>query len=456
MKITFIADTHYYSKSLGVSGRAYELRSGSDQKCLAETQEIIDSAFEKIAQSDADAVVILGDLSNDGERVSHEEFRQKLYALQESKDVYIITATHDWCCDENPRRFVGDEVFGDVEVMKSDELYDFYKDFGPNRAINSFVTKIGTLCYTAELCKGVRLLLLNDDKNENDHAGYTEDCWQWIEKQIENAKSDNCLLIGAQHHLLFPHFSALIESGSTCVENREYVASRFADAGLKYMFVGHSHIQSTTKFTSLNGNEITQVNVASLVGYPAPIVNIEVNSDNTLTYNVEHLEQFSLGSKRIDAQRYLAKHASDIIFRILECKSKKDFEQRLTALGLDGKRLSHTWFLAGHILKKLNTCFVWDVYKMLKRLGLAKNISKSDALEYRYKPLKELIGEIWLSVLDGALVPHERESSYYRVVYGALSVLPTVFKNNDDMKELLNAVDIILTGGEINNQHATI
>lgn len=456
MKITFIADTHYYSKSLGVSGRAYELRSGSDQKCLGETEEIIDSAFEKIAQSDTDAVVILGDLSNDGEKVSHEEFRQKLYTLQESKNVYIITATHDWCCDENPRRFVGDEVFGDVEVMKSDELYDFYKDFGPRRAIDSFVTKIGTLCYTVELCKGVRLLLLNDDKNENDHAGYTEDCWQWIEKQIENAKKDNCLLIGAQHHLLFPHFSPLIEGGSTCVENREYVASRFADAGLKYMFVGHSHIQSTTKFTSDSCNEITQVNVASLVGYPAPIVNVEVNSDNTLTYNVEHLEHFYIGSRKIDAQRYLAKHSCDIIFRILEYKSKDDFEQRLSALGLDGKRLSHIWFLAGHILKKLNTCFVWDVYKVLKALGLAKSISKSDALEYRYKPLKELIGEIWLSVLDGACEVHGRDSSYYRVVHGALSVLPTVFKNNDDIKELPNAVDVILTGGEINNQHATI
>ena len=49
MKITFIADTHYYSKTLGTSGKAYELRSGSDQKCLAETAEIIDAAFEKIA-----------------------------------------------------------------------------------------------------------------------------------------------------------------------------------------------------------------------------------------------------------------------------------------------------------------------------------------------------------------------------------------------------------------------
>ena len=49
MKITFIADTHYYSKTLGISGKAYELRSGSDQKWLAETEQIIDSAFEKIA-----------------------------------------------------------------------------------------------------------------------------------------------------------------------------------------------------------------------------------------------------------------------------------------------------------------------------------------------------------------------------------------------------------------------
>ena len=36
--------------------QAYELRSGSDQKCLAETAEIIDAAFEKIAASDTDAV----------------------------------------------------------------------------------------------------------------------------------------------------------------------------------------------------------------------------------------------------------------------------------------------------------------------------------------------------------------------------------------------------------------
>ncbi len=89
MKITFIADTHHYSKTLGISGKAYELRSGSDQKCLAETGDIIDSAFNQLAESDTDAVFILGDVTNDGEMVSHLEFREKLYNLKQRKPVYI-------------------------------------------------------------------------------------------------------------------------------------------------------------------------------------------------------------------------------------------------------------------------------------------------------------------------------------------------------------------------------
>lgn len=456
MKITFIADTHHYSKTLGASGKAYELRSGSDQKCLAETGEIIDAAFEKIAQSSTDAVVILGDLSNDGEMISHIEFREKLYRLQKSKPVYVITATHDWCCDGNPRRFCGDKTYHDVEVMKSSDLPGFYYDFGPKQAIDSFITKIGTVCYTAEVSEGVRLLCLNDDKNDNDHAGFTEDCWQWIERQIENAKRDNCVLIGAEHHLLIAHISPLITSGSTCIENREYAASRFADAGLKYMFVGHSHIQATDRFTSEKGSTLTEVNVGSLCGYPAPIVNVEVNEDKTLAYDVEHLEAFYLDGRRTDAQEYLAKHAKNLIFRILECRTKAEFTERLTALGIDGGRLAPLWPLAKPVLHKLDTALVWDVYKLLRRAGLAKGISKQDALQYRYKPLKEVIGEFWLSALDGALKPHERGSAYYNLVVGALSASSKILKNNRNMKELVSAADNILTGGEINNQHAVI
>lgn len=456
MKITFIADTHHYSKTLGTSGKAYELRSGSDQKCLAETGDIIDAAFKQIAESDTEAVFILGDVTNDGEMVSHIEFREKLYELKKSKPVYLITATHDWCCDENPRRFEGDKTYHDVEVMKSADLPEFYQDFGPNDAIDKFITKIGTICYTVQLNDKVRVLCLNDDKNENDHAGYTPDCWQWIEKQIKKAKEDSCVLIGMQHHLLMPHVSPLISGGSVCVEHRKTVSARFANLGLKYMFVGHSHIQATDKFTSQRGNTITEVNVGSLCGYPAPIVNVDINENGTLNYYVDHLKTFNYNGKEIDALPYLADHASALINRIFECRTKEDFEERLSALNINGKKFGKYWGIVKPILSKLDTMKTYDAYKLLKMLGFAKGVEKEDAKEFKDKPLKEFVDEVWLSALDGAMNPKSRNSTYYRLVLSVASVPSKIKKDSENAKKLIAAADYVLTGGDINNQSATI
>ena len=68
-------------------------------------------------------------MSNDGELVSHIEFKKKLDRLAKKKKIYLITATHDWCCDENPRKFDGDTVSNDVETMPSFKLYPFYEEY---------------------------------------------------------------------------------------------------------------------------------------------------------------------------------------------------------------------------------------------------------------------------------------------------------------------------------------
>lgn len=456
MKLTFIADTHYYSKTLGTTGEAYELRSGSDQKCLAETEEIVDSAFDVIAKSDTDAVFILGDLSNDGEKVSHIEFRKKLYGLKEHKPVYVITATHDWCNDANPRRYEGKNVYHDVEVMQSNELPEFYSAFGPDSAIDSFITHIGTVCYTVQIGDKVRVLCLNDDKNEEMHAGFTQECWEWIEKQIEQAKKDNMLMIGIMHHLLMPHASRLIAVGSVCVADREKVASRFADCGLKYMLTGHSHMQGTDSFTSEKGNTITEINVASLCGYPAPMVNVTVNDDNTLHYEVDRLQSFILNKTEVDAQKFLAEKACALINRILECRDAETFSKRISALNIKAKNPKLLFTAVRPILKWLDTALVWDAYKLLKRLGFAKNISKEEAEKYHYKPLKEVINEVFLSVFDGQLNTHSEDDVYYKLVIAVFSIPSKLFKNNSDLIELVNLGKRLLTGGDINNQAADI
>lgn len=455
-KLTFIADTHYYSKSLGRSGRAYQLRSGSDQKCLAETGDIIDAAFEKIASSDTDAVMIAGDVTNDGEMVSHIELREKLYKLKESKKVYLITATHDWCCDENPRRFKDNEVSNDVEVMPSDKLPEFYRDFGVSDALSVYTTHIGTCSYVVQLADNVRLLALNDDKNANNHAGFTEDHFKWIEEQIKKAYEDNCIIIGMEHHLLTPHISPLLTGGGTCVADREYVASRLADAGLKYMFVGHSHIQNTTDFKSRNGNVIKEVNVGSLVGYPAPIVNVTVNDDMTLSYEVEYLDTFLLNGRTVDAQDFLRIHAVSIIHRVLDAPNKQEFADRLTALQLNGEKISVIFPFVKKIMKNIKTDTVADVYCRLKHLGVAKYVDKNAVDACRNIRLISIIDEIWLSALDGSRIKYEKDSDYYRLVMSVISIPCKIFKKNNDFKKLIFAVDNILTGGKYNNQTDTI
>lgn len=456
MKLTFIADTHHYSTTLGTTGYQFELRSGSDQKCLAETGAIIDSAFEKIANSDTDCVLIAGDITNDGERVSHIEFKQKLDRLARSKRVYLITATHDWCCDQNPRRFVDDFVYHDVDTVPPEELYDLYEEYTTRDAISVFTTHLGTKSYVVQLGDNVRLLALNDDQNGNGRAGFTPEHFDWIDEQIRKANDDGCLMIGMEHHLLIPHLNPLITGGGTCVGDREYVASRLADAGLKYMFVGHSHIQRTDHFVSPNGNRITEVNIGSLVGYPAPIVNVTVNDDMTLTYKVEHLEEFTLNGERIDAQAYLARHFTDMIANVLKCENKVQFNDRITALQGNGDAVEKYFVLLKPFLHFVRDNTVSSLYKRLRMLGMGRLIDKEAIAEYGSYKITDFIYQIMKSAMDGSIKTFDRESNYYKLVMAIVSLPSRFMKDNINMKRLIMTVDTILTGGPHNNQNETI
>ncbi len=48
-RFVFIADTHHFSRTLSDGGKGIYLPQRIDQKCLEETGEIIDAAFEKIS-----------------------------------------------------------------------------------------------------------------------------------------------------------------------------------------------------------------------------------------------------------------------------------------------------------------------------------------------------------------------------------------------------------------------
>ena len=78
-----VTDTHFFDPSFKHSGAAYEKRSISDQKCVAETPAIIDAGFKQIADDkETNIILIPGDLVYRGEYQSHVGLRNRLYKLK--------------------------------------------------------------------------------------------------------------------------------------------------------------------------------------------------------------------------------------------------------------------------------------------------------------------------------------------------------------------------------------
>ena len=52
----------------------------------------------------------------------------------------------------------------------------------------------------------------------------------------------------------------------------------------------------------------------------------------------------------------------------------------------------------------------YEAYKLLETAWLSKGVEKEDAKDFKDKPLKEFVNEVWLSVLDGAMNPKDKKT----------------------------------------------
>lgn len=458
--LTFIADTHHYSKTLGVSGKAFVFRSDSDQKCLKETGAIIDSAFDYLSKSDCDAVCIAGDLTNDGEKVCHEEFREKLYNLKKSKKVYTVTATHDWCCDKNPRRFSGENVYTDVPTLHHNDIYEFYKDFGVNDAFAEYKTTLGPASYAVNVGEHITLLGLIDDKNGRDSAGYKQAHLDWICEQIRLAIKNGSVPVAMEHHLLIPHITPLFTKGC-CSPDREKIINAFADAGLKIIIVGHSHLQRIDRHVSPNGNEIYEINVGSLVGYPAPMVTVTAD-ENKISVKTDYLQKFTLDGEELDAQKYLANHSAKVISVLFSAAAQNDrelFRQRLEALGINTEKLGKAFTPLFLVFKKLSKMTVAQAGAYINKIPFAKKIPQKSIEAYSSYTVQQITETVFLNILDGAREKYPSDTHFYKVVAGVFSVPVSICKRMkitgkplELFTELYRAIDEILTGGSPSNE----
>ena len=295
-----VTDTHFFGPSFKRSGAAYEKRSISDQKCVAETPAIIDAGFKQIADDkETNIILIPGDLVYRGEYQSHVGLRNRLYKLKEQgKKIYLITARHDYD-DNDSFEFDGDKMLP-VKAMPRDELRDFYKDFGFDGAISEHKE---SMSYVAQLADGIRLLALNCDGDCKDFKGLWDNQMKWALEQIEDAHRTGNYIFAMTHYPLLPFSPIMNLISDSHLTDWEKRANQFADAGLDLIFTGHMHAQAVTEYVTENGNKITDVQTGCFVGCPCAYRKVTIK-DSTADIKSYTINDFDYNKQGKSASEY--------------------------------------------------------------------------------------------------------------------------------------------------------
>lgn len=222
---------------------------------LFESEAIIRSFLEKAAASDAECILVPGDLVNGGIKSCHLELAAlfKSFEHQTGKQIYVSVGNHD--CSSN---------------TTMQEFESIYNEFGFSQALSRDEI---TLSYTADLGGGYRLLSVSSATYEEKASVIEPSTLQWIKEQCEAAKADGKKIVAITHYGLLQHagfpVGDLIDIAADArIDNADEYSGLFADWGIKYIFTGHIHVNDISKAVSANKNEIYDIVTSALVGFP--------------------------------------------------------------------------------------------------------------------------------------------------------------------------------------------
>ena len=266
--ILVVTDIHYISSSVHHFCDAFlSQMAKEDGKMTILSNEIMDSLVHYVIDRKPDAFVVTGDLSWNGDIVSHDEIRNYLLLIQNAGiPVYVIPGNHD--IGKERKKYYA--PFCSVLPECADKN-DFERIYAP------FLIQDDTasISYVKEF-DDLRLLLL--DVNGTDHPGIVdENTLLWLDKRLSQSNTP-CIAFSHQNFLvLHPMFvRRRITNGDDLLKllNKHHIHIGFS---------GHSHLQRIARNT-----DFTDICTACLSAYEHHIGVIHVK-DTDMEYRTESL-----------------------------------------------------------------------------------------------------------------------------------------------------------------------
>jgi predicted MPP superfamily phosphohydrolase len=277
LKIAILSDIHYLAPSLlkngAANGTAFQTYLAYDPKLIEFSDPIFRKVILQIKRDRPDIVLIPGDLTKDGEKMSHEAVARILQQLTYSGiKVFVVPGNHDI---NNPeaRVYNGDNE-SPTPTIQAHDFQRIYADFGYKNAISRDPNSLSYIC---QPYRGLWILGIDDceyykNTDKETVPGIIKpETMTWILGKLQEAKQKNITVLSMMHHGIVEHYigQETLDPG--------YVTTDYATngpllmaAGLKVMFTGHYHANDITMLGAEGGDVLYDIETGSLVTYPSP------------------------------------------------------------------------------------------------------------------------------------------------------------------------------------------
>lgn len=239
-----ISDTHLIADSLHDHGQAFSQMQKTSQGKDLYYQETALSAFVRMAQKKKPtAIIVTGDVTFNGERVSAEKFAEIFKPLEETQ-LLVLPGNHD-IYDGWAREFRGKKQYYAGQISPR-----MWRNIFKTSYKNAVSVDDKSLAYSVQLNPNYLLILADSNeygKEESTTAPATagflgREQRRWIKAQLQYASENNLQVIFCMHHNLYVHNPA-VNKGYVVDDYRE-LRKLLAQYNVKLVFSGHIHAQN--------------------------------------------------------------------------------------------------------------------------------------------------------------------------------------------------------------------
>ena len=301
-RIVIISDVHLLSPELITPGSAIDRADAGETKMMAMSDDIMTAITDSIIKMEPTVVLLTGDLTNNGERMSHERMAQHLVRMkQQGIQPLVIPGNHD-CNNPYARSFDGDRTVPTATVTR-EEFVQIYKDFGYGK---TSVRDTASLSYCCEPFKGTVIIGIDsnmDEQNTLTCRGDSVDTYhnggrikpetlQWVIDRASEARKQGKLVIAMMHHHLVPHFDQEERLlANYIIKRHDETARQLLESGIHTIFTGHLHVtDAATAYNSEGTDSIVEIATGSAICYPFALRTASIDDKKkTLQVNTQWL-----------------------------------------------------------------------------------------------------------------------------------------------------------------------